>query len=78
MTRSIGKNMLPLMAVFAIAIAMAIATKSIYPTSVSANGPEDDNEPVDPQQVETQETASTPKSGDGGVPKLWGYAYIRP
>ena len=28
--------------------------------------PEDGNEPVDQQQVETQETASTPKSGDGG------------
>ena len=66
MTRSTGKDMLPLMAVFAIAIAMAIATLSIYPTSVSADGPEDDNEPVGPQQVETQETASTPKSGDGG------------
>ena len=65
MIRSVGKGMLPLMAMFAIAIAMAIATLSIYPTSVSADGPEDDNEPVDQQQVETQETASTPKNGDG-------------
>lgn len=54
MTRSIGKGMLPLMAVFAIAMAMAIATLSIYPASVSADVPEDDNEPVDRQQVETQ------------------------
>ena len=51
---------------------------SIYATSVSADGPEDDNEPVDPQQVETQETASAPKSGEEGAPKLWGYAYIGP
>ena len=66
MTRSIGKGLLSLMAVFVIAMAMAIATLSIYPSSVSADGPEVDNEPVDQQQVETQETASTPKSGDGG------------
>ena len=79
MIRSIGKGMLPLMAVFAIAMAMAIATLSIYPTYVSADGPEDDNEPFDQQQVETQEAASTPKSGDVRGAETMGLClYIRP
>ncbi|MXY46527.1 MAG: hypothetical protein F4Y44_05970 [Chloroflexi bacterium] len=51
-----------------IAVLLTAASATVF-----ADGPpEDENEPVDQQQVETQETASTPKSRDVGGAEAMG------